>query len=131
MSSQQKVALITGSSSGIGKQLAIQLAQMNYHVLLHGKDRHKLQKVHEEISLNSKTSTMVELNLTDFQGIDRLGFEIHKEFKKLDILILNAGILGTLSPIAHQDVNEFMEVININLVSNFRLITSLEQLLKN
>ena len=69
--------------------------------------------------------------MNDFAGIDKLGLEIFKRWKKLDILISNAAILGTLGPIHHQNNDEFVEVLNVNLVSNHRLIRSLEPLLKN
>ena len=69
--------------------------------------------------------------MNDFAGIDKLGLEIFKRWKKLDILISNAAILGTLGPIHHQSNDEFIEVLNVNLVSNHRLIRSVEPLLKN
>ena len=68
--------------------------------------------------------------MTDFIGIDRLGIEIFKRWGKLDILIANAAILGTLGPIHHQSSEEFFDVININLLSNHRLIRSFDSLLK-
>ena len=69
--------------------------------------------------------------MNDFTGIDKLGLEIFKRWKKLDILISNAAILGTLGPLHHQSNDEFIEVLNVNLVSNHRLIRSFEPLLKN
>ncbi len=68
--------------------------------------------------------------MDDFQGIDNLGLEIFKKYKKLDLLVLNAGILGTLGPLSHQDPSEFENVLRINLISNFRLLRSLDYLLK-
>ena len=67
--------------------------------------------------------------MKDFIGIDKLGLEIFKRWRKLDILISNAAILGTLGPLHHQ--NEFIEVLNVNLISNHRLIRAPEPLLKN
>ena len=69
--------------------------------------------------------------MNDFAGIDKLGLEIFKRWKKLDILISNAAILGTLGPIHHQSNEEFIKVLNVNLISNHRLIRSIEPLLKN
>jgi len=130
MRKENKIALITGANSGIGKELSIGISKLKFHVLLLGRNLNRLKKVNDEIEINNGNSTIVNLDLKDFQGIDRLGFEICKKFKKLDLLILNAGILGTLGPIHHQDPIEFEEVIQINLISNFRLIRSLEPLLK-
>ena len=131
MKIRNKIALITGAGRGIGKELSIQLAEKDYHVLLVGKTLSSLEEVNEIIKKKEKNSTIVKLDLEDFEGIDRPGFEVHKKFKKIDVLILNAGILGTLGPLTHQDINEFNRVINTNLISNFRLIRSLEPLLKN
>ena len=128
---RENIALITGAGSGIGKELAFQVSKMNYHVLLLGRKVNHLEKVHDRIKTDKGVSTTINLDLKDFEGIDRLGFEIFKKFKKLDLLILNAGVLGTLSPLSHQDPSEFEEVIKINLISNFRLIRSMEPLLKN
>ena len=126
----KKIALVTGSTSGIGREIALQLSQKNFHILLTGKDKNKLEKIHDEIVQNKGSSSIYMLDLKDHDGIDRLGFEIFKRFKVLDVLILNAGILGTLGPLHHQNVDEVQEVININLIANFRLIRSLDYVLK-
>ena len=131
MKTKENIALITGAGSGIGKELSIQVSKMNYHVLLLGRKVNHLEKVHDRIKRDKGVSTIINLDLKDFEGIDRLGFQIFKKFKKLDLLILNAAVLGTLSPLSHQDPSEFEEVIKINLISNFRLIRSMEPLLKN
>ena len=126
----KKIALVTGSTSGIGREIALQLSQKNFHILLTGKDKNKLEKIHDEIAQHKGSSSIYMLDLKDHDAIDRLGFEIFKRFKVLDILILNAGVLGTLGPLHHQNADEFQEVININLIANFRLIRSLDSILK-
>jgi NAD(P)-dependent dehydrogenase (short-subunit alcohol dehydrogenase family) len=68
--------------------------------------------------------------MNDFVGVDRLGMEIFKRWGKLDILISNAAILGILGPLHHQSSEDFFDVININLLSNHRLIRSMDALLK-
>ena len=126
-----KIALITGAGSGIGAQIAIVLAKHKYHTIITGKSISSLEKTEKIIVDNDGSCTLVELDMNDFFGIDKLGLEIFKRWKKLDILISNAAILGTLGPIHHQSNDEFIEVINVNLISNHRLIRSLEPLLKN
>ncbi len=130
MTKENKIALITGANAGIGKELSILISSFKYHVLLLGRNLNRLKKVNDKIKIDNGISTIVNLDLQDFKGIDRLGLEIFKKFNKLDLLILNAGILGTLGPITHQEPEEFEEVIKINLIANFRLIRSLEPLLK-
>ena len=126
-----KIALITGAGSGIGAETAILLAKQNYHILITGKSLSSLEKTEKIIVGNGGSCTLVKLDMNDFIGIDKLGLEIFKRWKKLDILISNAAILGTLGPIHHQSHNEFIEVLNVNLISNHRLIRSVEPLLKN
>ncbi len=126
-----KNALITGAGSGIGAETAIVLAKQKYHTIITGKSLYSLEKTEKIIVENGGSCTLVELDMNDFIGIDKLGLEIFKRWRKLDIVISNAAILGTLGPIHHQSHNEFIEVLNINLISNHRLIRSVEPLLKN
>ena len=126
-----KNALITGAGSGIGAEIAKELAKKNYHTIITGKSISNLEETENTILENGGSCTLVELNMKDLVGIDKLGFEIFNKWKKLDILISNAAILGTLGPIHHQSNDEFIEVMNINLISNHRLIRSLDPLLKN
>ena len=126
-----KNALITGAGSGIGAEIAKELAKKNYHTIITGKSISNLEETENTILENGGSCTLVELNMKDLVGIDKLGLEIFNRWKKLDILISNAAILGTLGPIHHQSNDEFIEVMNINLISNHRLIRSLDPLLKN
>ena len=127
----KKNVLITGAGSGIGAETAILLAKQNYHTIITGKVLSNLEKTEKLIIENGGSCTLVELDMNNFVGIDKLGLEIFKRWKKLDVLISNAAILGTLGPIHHQSNDEFIEVINVNLISNHRLIRSVEPLLKN
>ena len=131
MNENNKNVLITGAASGIGAQIAILLARQRYHTIITGKSLHSLEKTKKLIVENGGSCTLVELDMNDFIGIDKLGLEIFKRWKKLDMLISNAAILGTLGPIHHQSSNEFIKVLNVNLISNHRLIRSVEPLLKN
>ena len=130
MVENKKIALVTGASSGIGSATAIELAQKNVHVIITGKTLSGLQVTESKIKLDGGTSTIAQLDMNDFVGIDRLGMEIFKRWGKLDILISNAAVLGTLGPLHHQSSEEFFDVINVNLLSNHRLIRSMDALLK-
>ena len=131
MNKNKKIALITGAGGGIGAETAIVLAKYDYHAIITGKSLSNLEKTEKKIVDNGGSCTLVKLDMNDFIGIDKLGLEIFKRWRKLDILISNAAILGTLGPIHHQSHDEFIEVLNVNLISNHRLIRSIEPLLKN
>ena len=126
----KKNAFISGSTSGLGKELSINLAKNGYHVLIHGRNQKKLNYLYDEIISQKGTSTIINLDLTDYNGIDKLGYAIFEKYKKLDLLVMNAAILGTLAPLCHQKPKEFEEVLNTNLIANFRLLRSLELSLK-
>ena len=130
MSKIKKNALITGAGSGIGSEISIALSK-RYHTIITGKSLSSLKKTEEFIVRNGGSCTLVELDMNDFNGIDKLGLEIFKRWKKLDVLVSNAAILGTLGPLHHQNHDEFISVLNVNLISNHRLIRSIEPLLKN
>ena len=131
MNKNKKIALITGAGNGIGAETAIELSKNNMHVIISDKSLSSLNNTENTIIENGGTCTVVELDMKDFLGIDRLGIEIFKRWKKLDVLISNAAILGTLGPIYHQSNDEFLDVVNVNLISNHRLIRSFDSLLKN
>ena len=130
MSKLKKTALITGAGSGIGAEVSIALAK-KYHTIITGKSLSSLEKTEKQIAENGGSCTLVELDMNNYNGIDKLGLEIFKRWKKLDVLISNAAILGTLGPLHHQSHDEFIDVLNVNLISNHRLIRSMEPLLKN
>ena len=130
MSKDKQIALITGASSGIGAEIAKQLAKKNVHTIITARSVSGLIKTEKSIINNGGSCTLVELDMKDFKGLDNLGIEIFKRWGRLDILIANAGVLGTLGPIHHQSSDEFLEVMMVNTISNHRLIRSCDALLK-
>ena len=103
----KKIAFISGSTSGLGEELSIHLAKNGYHILIHGRNQNKLNNLYDEIKSLKGTSTIINLDLNDYNGIDKLGLEIFKKYKKLDLLIMNAAMLGTLTPLCHQEPKNF------------------------
>ena len=92
MHQDKKVSLVTGAGEGIGAAIAIELAKINMHVIITDKHLTGLTNTENIIISNGGTCTVVELDMKDFLGIDRLGLEIYKRWGKLDILIANAAI---------------------------------------
>lgn len=126
-----KVALITGATRGIGEAVARRFAQEGAHIIALARSKKGLEELDEKIkAISGNSATLVECDLKKGPRIDSLGIEIAKRFEKLDILVGNAGILGTLTPITHADVTMWQDVIDINLMANFRLIRIMDPLLR-
>tara|TARA_B100000686_G_C16744461_1_gene948566 strand:- start:1118 stop:1849 length:732 start_codon:yes stop_codon:yes gene_type:complete len=130
---QDRVALITGSSRGIGKALAIRFAKEGAHVILVARSRGGLEETDDEIKKatdNQAKVTLLELDISKFKQVDMLGPTLSERFSCLDILIGNAGQLGELAPLAHIDDKIWANTIDTNLNANWHLIRTTEPLLR-
>lgn len=126
-----RIALVTGASRGIGYQIAKQMAAAGAHVIAVARTVGGLEDLDDEIKAAGKGSaTLVPLDLSDMAGIDRLGSSINDRWGKLDILVANAAMLGVISPVGHIEAKTFEKVMNINVVSQWRLIRSVDPLLR-
>lgn len=125
-----RIALITGASRGIGYHAAKAFAAAGAHVIALARTTGGLEELDDEITAAGGSATLVPLDLTDYAGIDRLGGTIHERWGKLDIFFANAGILGSLSPLGHVAPKEWDQVIAVNVTANWRLIRSLDPLLR-
>jgi NAD(P)-dependent dehydrogenase (short-subunit alcohol dehydrogenase family) len=124
------IALVTGASRGIGAATALSLAAAGAHIVALARTVGALEELDDKIRDIGGSATLVPLDLKDFEGIDRLGGALHERYRRLDILIGNAGILGPLSPLGHVDPKSWDEVMTINVSANFRLIRSMDPLLR-
>jgi NAD(P)-dependent dehydrogenase (short-subunit alcohol dehydrogenase family) len=128
---QGRVALVTGASRGIGRAVAKRFAEEGADLVLIARTVGALEELDDEIrKINGKTSLLVPLDLREFDAIDRLGQALYDRFGRLDVLVGNAGDLGTITPIGHIEPKEWQRVIDINLTANWRLIRSLDPLLR-
>lgn len=125
-----RVALVTGASRGIGYHTAKQLAAAGAHVVAVARTVGGLEELDDEIKAAGGQATLVPLDVTDMTGIDRLGGALHDRWGKLDILVANAAVLGTISPIGHVEGKTFEKVMNVNVVATWRLIRSVDPLLR-
>lgn len=127
-----RIALITGASRGIGAAIARRYAAEGAQVILIARTRAGLEEVDDEIraaSGDARSATLVEMNLRNGLEIDALAAAIAERFGRLDILVGNAGLLGTLTPAAQIAPEEWDEVLAVNLTANWRLIRAMEPLL--
>jgi len=125
-----RVALVTGVSRGIGYFTAKHLAAAGAHVIAVARTVGGLEELDDEIKAAGGAATLVPLDLTDMAGIDRLGGAIHERWGRLDILVANAAILGVIAPIGHVEAKTFDKVMTINVTSTWRLIRSVDPLLR-
>ncbi len=116
---ENKIALVTGASRGIGKAAAVGLAAAGAHVVCLART----------VGAGG-SATLVPLNIRDFDALDRLGRTIFERWGRLDAFFANAGSLGVLTPLAHLDPKVFQELIEVNVTANWRLIRSLDPLLR-
>lgn len=127
---QNKIALITGASRGIGKAVALRYAKEGINLILVARTISALEEVDDEIKSVGGQSTLVPLDLTDYAKIDELGGIIAQKYGKLDILVGNAGTLGTLAPVGHISPKTWDSTFALNVTANYRLIRSFDSLLR-
>jgi NAD(P)-dependent dehydrogenase (short-subunit alcohol dehydrogenase family) len=125
-----RVALVTGASRGLGASAAVALAKEGAHIIATARTEGGLAELDDAIKAVGGTSTLVPVDIRDFDAIDRLGAAIFERWKRLDILIGNAGVLGKLTPMAHVDQKMWDEVMAVNVTANYRLIRSMDVLLR-
>ena len=126
---QGRIALVTGASRGIGYWTALALAKQGAHVIAVARTTGGLEELDDAIQAEGGSATLVPMDLTDMPAIDRLGGAINERWGKLDILVANAGVLGTISPVSHVEAKVFDKVMAVNVTATWRVIRSVEPLL--
>ncbi|MCW6507874.1 SDR family NAD(P)-dependent oxidoreductase [Lichenifustis flavocetrariae] len=126
----QRIALVTGASRGIGRAVAIDLARAGAHVVAMARTQGGLEELDDAIRAEGAEATLVPCDIKDFGAIDRLGAALHDRWGKLDIFVGNAGVLGPITPLAHVDPKQWDDTLAVNVTANYRLIRSLDALLR-
>jgi len=125
-----KVVLVTGASRGIGYATAKEVARRGAHVIAMARTVGGLEDLDDEIQALGGSATLVPADITDGDAIDRLGAAIFERWGHLDGLIGNAGVLGVITPLPHLAPDEFAKVMAVNVTANYRLIRSMDLLLR-
>ncbi len=125
-----RLALVTGASRGIGFATARGLARAGAHIIAVARTQGALEELDDAIRADGGTATLVPLDMTDHDGIARLGAALNERHGKLDILIGNAGVAGTSSPLGHTDPKFWDNLLAVNTTANFQLIRCMEPLLQ-
>ena len=126
----KRIALVTGASRGIGRAAALALAGAGCHVILSARTAGALEEVDDEITEAGGSASILKLDLAASDTIDALGPTLFERWQKLDVLVAAGGILGRLSPLNHIPSDEWDAVLRINLTANWRLIRTLDPLLR-
>ena len=126
-----KLALVTGASRGIGAATAEALAAAGAHVILVARTSSALEEIEERIHAAGGTATIAPLDLTDGESIGKLAGAIAQRWEKLDLLVLNAGMLGSLTPVQDIDPKEYSRILSLNLLANQALIAAFDPLLRD
>jgi NAD(P)-dependent dehydrogenase (short-subunit alcohol dehydrogenase family) len=126
-----RIALITGASRGIGAAVAKRFAAEGAHVILAARTVGGLEEVDDAIrAAGGQPATLVPLDLADGEQIDSMAAAVFERFRRLDILVGNAGMLGTMTPAGHVDAKEWQRVLDVNVTANWRLIRDFDPLLR-
>lgn len=128
--SEAKLALVTGASRGIGAATAEALAAAGYHVVLTARDAGGLEDVENRIHDAGGSATIAPMDLTDGDSIGRLATAISGRWDALDVLVLNAAMLGTLTPVPHIDPKEFARIMTLNVNAQATIIAAFDAMLR-
>lgn len=125
-----KLALVTGASRGIGAATAEALAKAGAHVILVARTADALESVEERIHEAGGTATIAPLDLTQGDGIGKLATAAGERWGALDVLVLNAATLGSLTPVEHIDAKEYARILTLNVAANQALIAAFDPMLR-
>lgn len=125
-----QIALVTGASRGFGAAVAVRLAAAGAHVVCAARTVGGLEQTDDAIKAAGGSATLVPMDLSKFEQIDLLGGSLAQRFGKLDLLVANAAMLGHLGPVAYSDEKVWARVLDLNLNANYRLIRSVDPLLR-
>jgi NAD(P)-dependent dehydrogenase (short-subunit alcohol dehydrogenase family) len=125
-----RVALVTGASRGIGAEAALALAEQGAHIVAVARTVGGLEELDDKIRAGGGTATLVPLDMKDADGIVRLAAALRERHGKLDILLGNAGILRTPTPLGHIEPKDWDDLLAVNVTANWHLIRAFDPLLK-
>ena len=125
-----KLALVTGASRGIGAAVAEALGEAGAHVILVARTAKALEEVEDRIHSAGGSATIAPLDLAQPDAIPRLADAVAERWPALEVLVLNAGMLGSLTPVEHIDAKEYARILTLNVVANQALIAAFDPLLR-
>jgi NAD(P)-dependent dehydrogenase (short-subunit alcohol dehydrogenase family) len=125
-----QIALVTGASRGIGAATAAALAAAGAHVIITARTTAGLEELEDQIHADGGSATIAPMDLVDAESIGRLAVAVSERWQKLDILVLNAAMLGSLGPVQHNNPAEFAKIFMLNVSAQQALIAAFDPLLR-
>lgn len=126
----KRITLVTGASQGLGRAACIALADAGHHVIGLARSKKALESLDDEIRAQGGSMTLIPFDLKDAAAFEPLGLAIAEKFGRLDGLLGNAGLLGTIGPLQAGGERQFNDVVDVNLSANWRLIRVMDPLLR-
>jgi NAD(P)-dependent dehydrogenase (short-subunit alcohol dehydrogenase family) len=126
----KRITLVTGASQGIGRAASLALAKAGHHVIGIARSKKALESLDDEVRALGGSMTLIPFDLKDSAAFEPLGLAIAEKFGRVDGLLGNAGLLGTIGPLQAGGERQFNEVIDVNLSANWRLIRVMDPLLR-
>ncbi|MEM6558070.1 MAG: SDR family NAD(P)-dependent oxidoreductase, partial [Pseudomonadota bacterium] len=127
---EKRITLVTGASQGIGRAACLALAKADHHVIGLARSKKALESLDDEVQALGGSMTLIPFDLKDAAAFEPLGQAVAEKFGRLDGMLANAGLLGTIGPLQAGGERQFDEVIDVNLSANWRLIRVLDPLLR-
>ncbi|MEL7110557.1 MAG: SDR family NAD(P)-dependent oxidoreductase [Pseudomonadota bacterium] len=127
---EKRITLVTGASQGIGRAACLALAKAGHHVIGLARSKKALECLDDEVRALGGSMTLIPFDLKDAAAFEPLGQAIAEKFGRLDGVLANAGLLGTIGPLQAGGERQFNEVIDVNLNANWRLIRIVDSLLR-
>jgi NAD(P)-dependent dehydrogenase (short-subunit alcohol dehydrogenase family) len=127
---KDRIALVTGATRGIGRAVALALAREGAQVIALGRTQGALEELDDDVKAAGGRATLIRLDLARGADVDALGPALYQRWGRLDVVVAAAGVLGPLTPVGHITDREWSEAIDVNLTASFRLIRTLDPLLR-
>lgn len=112
----KKIALITGATSGLGKAIALSLAKEGYYVIITGRRKDKLEELEQEIEIKYESKVLsLCFDVRDYSQVEKAIAALPEDWKKIDVLVNNAGLAVGLDPIFSGEVDDWERMIDTNI----------------